>query len=391
MCIVASCSNDSISSNSQVNAETTTIAPTNETTTNETTTTEIATAETTTTVVIEPSFSATLDKPLTDFDDPVDMAVRTKPTPMTYLVERGGKIFEFASGQKGPEVLDISALTKAEGEQGLLGLAFSPDGMRAYINYIDLKGDTIIAAYSMGTGGAFDKSTRQVITTIEQPYANHNGGEIIVDVDGSLLIFTGDGGSGGDPERRALDDQSLLGKILKISPTPSGWSPPEVLAVGLRNPWRAAYDPPTNDLWVADVGQGDWEEINVIAIDDVPNVSFGWSAREGTHEFNADQQGLHNERTAVEPIYEYPHENGNCSISGGLVYRGNNLTVNGTWYVFSDYCSGKVQALCIDAQRKQCGLIEIGTVEKSVGIVADAQGELWVLSQNGLIVALIAD
>jgi glucose/arabinose dehydrogenase len=361
-----------------------------ETTTSTTTASEVT--NTSTTIAAEPSFSATLGEPMTDYIDPVDIAVRQTATLQSYIAERSGEIFELATdGVKGQQVLDISDLTVAQGEQGLLGLAFAPDGSSAYVNYTNLAGDTVIASFTINTDGTFDESSQSIITTIKQPYPNHNGGEIIVDQDGSLFVFMGDGGSADDPERYALDITSPLGKIWKLTQTAGQWNTGESWAVGLRNPWRASLDPVTNDLWVADVGQDNWEEINVVPFDQVQGVSFGWSAREGTHEFNADQQALHETFTAVEPVYEYEHVDNNCSISGGVVYRGSQVPVSGTWYIFSDYCTGKVEALCIDEQRQNCGVIDLGTVEKSVGVVADAQGEVWVLSQNGLIVPIIAD
>jgi glucose/arabinose dehydrogenase len=361
-----------------------------ETTTSTTTASEVT--NTSTTIAAEPSFSATLGEPMTDYIDPVDIAVRQTATLQSYIAERSGEIFELATdGVKGQQVLDISDLTVAQGEQGLLGLAFAPDGSSAYVNYTNLAGDTVIASFAINTDGTFDESSQNIITTIKQPYPNHNGGEIIVDQDGSLFVFMGDGGSADDPERYALDITSPLGKIWKLTQTAGQWNTGESWAVGLRNPWRASLDPVTNDLWVADVGQDNWEEINVVPFDQVQGVSFGWSAREGTHEFNADQQALHETFTAVEPVYEYEHVDNNCSISGGVVYRGSQVPVSGTWYIFSDYCTGKVEALCIDEQRQNCGVIDLGTVEKSVGVVADAQGEVWVLSQNGLIVPIIAD
>ena len=356
-------------------------------------TTAVATtlADTATTVAAEPTLIATLGAPITDYVDPVDIAVRRTATLQSYIAERSGEIFELANdGTKGTQVLDISDLTIAQGEQGLLGLAFAPDGSTAYVNYTNLDGDTIIASFTINTDGTFVKSSLSIITTIKQPYPNHNGGEIIVDQDGSLYVFMGDGGFANDPDRYALDSTSPLGKIWKITATDGRWNTGEAWAVGLRNPWRASLDPVTNDLWIADVGQDHWEEINVVPFDQVQGVSFGWSAREGTHEFNADQRALHETFTAVEPVYEYEHVDNNCSISGGVVYRGSQVPVSGTWYIFSDYCTGKVEALCIDDQRKICGLTEIGTVERSVGVVADAQGEVWVLSQNGLIVPIIA-
>jgi glucose/arabinose dehydrogenase len=319
------------------------------------------------------------------------MCIRDRSyTEQSYIVERAGKIYELASdGTKSTEVLDISDLTIAQGEQGLLGLTFAPDGSGAYVNYTNLAGDTVIASFLIADDGTFNKASQGMMTTIKQPYPNHNGGDIMVDADGAIYVFMGDGGFANDPERYALDITSPLGKIWKLSPVDPQWIG-EAWAVGLRNPWRASLDPITNDLWIADVGQDHWEEINVVPFDQVQGVSFGWSALEGTHEFNADQQTLHETFTAVEPVYEYEHVDNNCSISGGVVYRGSQVPVSGTWYIFSDYCTGKVQALCVNDQRKNCGVIDLGIVEKSVGIVADAQGELWVLSQNGLIVPIIA-
>ena len=349
-------------------------------------------ANTSTTIAAEPTFSATLGAPITDYVDPVDIAVRNSATPQSYIAERDGTVFELAiGGKKGNQVLDISDLTIAQGEQGLLGLAFANDGSMAYVNYTDLDGNTVIASFAVSTDGTFDESSQNIITTIKQPYPNHNGGDIMVDTDGALYVFMGDGGFANDPDRFALDVTSPLGKIWKLTQTDGQWNTGESWAVGLRNPWRASLDPVTNDLWVADVGQDNWEEINVVPFDQVQGVSFGWSAREGTNEFNADQQALHETFTAVEPVYEYEHIDNNCSISGGVVYRGSQVPVAATWYIFSDYCSGKVQALCVDKQRQNCGIVDLGSVERSVGVVADAQGEVWVLSQNGLIVPIVAD
>ena len=360
-------------------------------TTTSTTTAASDIANTSTTIASEPTFSATLGAPITDYVDPVDIAVRNSATPQSYIAERNGTVFELASdGTKGSQVLSISDLTIAQGEQGLLGLAFANDGSTAYVNYTNIDGNTVIASFAVRTDGTFDESSQNIITTIKQPYPNHNGGDILVDQDGSLYVSMGDGGSANAPERYALDVTSPLGKIWKLTQTDGQWNTGEAWAVGLRNPWRASLDPITNDLWIADVGQDRWEEINVVPFDQLQSVSFGWSAFEGTHEFNADQQALHETFTAVEPVYEYEHVDNNCSISGGVVYRGSQVPVAGTWYIFSDYCSGKVQALCVDEQRQNCGIVDLGSVERSVGVVADAQGEVWVLSQNGLIVPIVA-
>ena len=245
-----------------------------ETTTSTTTASEVT--NTSTTIAAEPRFSATLGEPITDYIDPVDIAVRQTATLQSYIAERSGEIFELATdGVKGQQVLDISDLTVAQGEQGLLGLAFAPDGSSAYVNYTNLAGDTVIASFTINTDGTFDESSQSIITTIKQPYPNHNGGEIIVGQDGSLYVFMGDGGFADDPERYALDITSPLGKIWKLTQTAGQWNSGEAWAVGLRNPWRASLDPVTNDLWIADVGQDSWEEINVVPFDQVQGVSFG--------------------------------------------------------------------------------------------------------------------
>jgi len=205
-----------------------------ETTPSTTTATDITE---TTTVVAEPTFAATLGSPITDYVDPVDIAVRRTATLQSYIAERSGKIFELETdGAKGSQVLNISDLTIAQGEQGLLGLAFTPDGSGAYVNYTNLAGDTVIASFLIADDGTFDKTSQNIITTIKQPYPNHNGGDIMVDTEGALYIFMGDGGFANDPDRYALDITSPLGKIWKFSPVDGRWNSGEAWAVGLRNP-----------------------------------------------------------------------------------------------------------------------------------------------------------
>jgi glucose/arabinose dehydrogenase len=259
----------------------------------------------------------------------------------------------------------------------------------AYVNYTDLEGDTVIEAFDVGAEGDFDPSSRRITYTLAQPYANHNGGELLLAPDGaSLLVFTGDGGSADDPERLALDPNSQLGKIVQLDLS-SDNPVPRTVASGLRNPWRASYDATTDRLWIADVGQNLWEEINAVAYSDLEGTSFGWSAFEGTVPFNDDQLSRHQALTAVEPIHTYPHENDDCSISGGFVYRGDAIAHTGTWYLFADFCSGIVRALCADENDMSCGVIELGKVPNAVGILPDASGEPWVLSIDGFLVPLL--
>lgn len=337
-------------------------------------------------------FPATVGEPVSGYGSLVDFAVRTDESGQgsTYAVEQSGTIrLVGPNGEPGVVVADLSNLTDESGEQGLLGLAFSVDGQVGYVNYTDLDGRTVVDAFDIDSDGSFLIDSRRTIYTLVQPYRNHNGGDLLVSPDGRhLLVFNGDGGSANDPERVALDPNSDLGKIMQLDL--DGAAVPTVRASGLRNPWRASLDPKTNDLWIADVGQNEWEEINVVPFDESEGVSFGWSALEGTVVFNADQSDVNAELPQIVPIHTYPHEDEDCSVSGGAVYRGSSIDAVGTWYVFSDFCSGNVRALCVTDARQACGVVSIGDVGGSVAVLPDSSGELWVLSQSGRLVPIIA-
>ncbi len=335
-----------------------------------------------------PSLEATLGAPVAGWNQPVDLAVWKSSE--THVVERPGVVRRMNSdGTPGAVLLDISDATKAEGERGLLGLAYAPDGARAFVNYTDLAGDTVIARFDVAADGTFDIASRRVLLTIRQPYPNHNGGDLLVTPDGAdLLVFTGDGGAGGDPDRYALDPDSLLGKIVRLDPT-SDAPTPQIWAVGLRNPWRVSIDTATGRLWIADVGQNEVEEIDVVDLATLEGSSFGWSAYEGSRVFNDDQLERHSAYRSVEPVLEYPHEDGDCSISGGSVVRSDEIGAVGDWYLFSDFCSGKVRGLCIESGA-MCGLLALGTVPSSVGVLNDHQGRPWVLSLDGFVVPVVS-
>jgi glucose/arabinose dehydrogenase len=264
-------------------------------------------------------------------------------------------------------VLDVDDLTDSGGERGQLGLAFSPHRTLANINFTHNDGDTNVAELSVGADGTIDRESLRTVLLVEQPYANHNGGDLAFGPDGMLYIGLGDGGSGGDPERRASNLGELLGKMLRIDPsTPSGdlgYTVPadnpfvgvegargEIWSIGLRNPWRYGFDPATGDLWIADVGQGNIEEIDFAAatdgVDAARGSNFGWSGFEGMQPFNDD--------VTVEdhhgPIYEYTHTGGRCSISGGVRARGAGAGPLAGWYVFADYCTGEVMALAVSGE-----------------------------------------
>jgi len=329
---------------------------------------------------------------VSDLASPVDLAWRGGDD-VLYVALQGGTIVPVRGGVAGAPVLDISGSVTSGGEQGLLGLAFHPSEPLAYVNFTDTAGNTVIAEYSVADDGTFDATSAREVLTIDQPYANHNGGNLEFGPDGYLYIGMGDGGSGGDPERRSLNVSELLGKMLRIDPTPDGDQPysvpadnpfvgvvgarPEIWSVGLRNPWRYTFDSATGDLWIGDVGQGEWEEINLArAVEGGGRgMNFGWSAFEGTHRFNDDQS----EDGVTMPIFEFQHGPAGCSVSGGDVYHGSEVPALAGWYVFSDYCSGIVTALQ-QTNGVLTGQVELGTIRAVSAICSGPDGQLYVLS-----------
>lgn len=315
---------------------------------------------------------------LIELVEPVDAAVRAGDDAL-YVVSRGGTVHRIVGGSVvEPVVLDVSDLTEAEGERGLLGLAFSPDGTLAYVNYTDLNGDTVVARLAVRQDGSIDRSSMRTLLTIDQPYSNHNGGDVVVEPNGTLLVATGDGGSGGDPDRVALDDSSLLGKVLRVDPEDGAV---QLIARGLRNPWRV--DLHDDRLWIADVGQGEWEEISVMndlsTTTDI--VDFGWSAFEGNERFNEDQVSP----AHVKPVLVYEHGDDGCSVSGGAVAVTGALAGR---YVFADYCSGRVWSIPVDSVNPVKEQLFDG-LESPVAVVR-AGDDLYVLTLSGGVLRVVA-
>lgn len=259
-----------------------------------------------------------------------------------YVVEQIGRIRVIERGRTRP-FLDVRAKVVAGGEQGLLGLAFSPTYARDrtfYVNYTARDtGDTTIVRYRANHAGALPASAR-VVLRVEQPYANHNGGHLLFGPDRRLWIGLGDGGSGGDPENRAQDPDSRLGKMLRLN-VGAADPQPEIVAVGLRNPWRYSFDRKTGDLWIGDVGQGEVEEIDRWQRPGRELVNFGWDVYEGSRSF--EQKPLGPGRL-IQPVAEYTHARG-CSVTGGYVYRGKALPRLAGRYVYGDYCSGTIWSI----------------------------------------------
>lgn len=311
-------------------------------------------------------------------------------TDRSFVVEQGGTIRIVEGGEVASQAfLDVSDLTDARGEQGLLGLAFHPDferNGRFFINYTDLAGDTVVASYHADDGTA-DPNSAEVVLKIDQPYANHNGGHLAFGPDGYLYIATGDGGSAGDPQGNGQDRDALLGKLLRIDVDgdpyeipPSnpfaddGEGAPEVWAYGLRNPWRFSFDGDTDTLWIGDVGQGELEEIDRVP-DDKGGLNFGWNEMEGSRCYDGrdcDPSGK------VLPVTEYGHDLG-CSITGGFVYRGAEFPALRGGYFFADYCSGNIWAIDATTRSGVEPTLLLSSERALSSFGQDDDGELYVI------------
>jgi glucose/arabinose dehydrogenase len=303
-----------------------------------------------------------------------------------YVAERAGTVRRLAVGDDGTlepvgdVLLDISDDTSTESERGLLGLAFSEDGDEIYVSSTDGDGNTRVASYAMD-GDDIDDDSAEVILAQEQPFPNHNGGHVLLGPDGKLWFGFGDGGSGDDPKNNAQNPETVLGKLVRFTPGDE----PEIVAAGLRNPWRFSFDTDCS-LWIADVGQNQWEEIDRVDAEDIEGANFGWSGYEGTHEYLDFGRRPDD---AIAPIFEYSHDSGNCSVTGGFVYRGKALPSLRGAYLFADYCAGEVRAITVDSKGRFARELDLDVqVENPVSFGTDEDGEAYVLSQSGAIVRL---
>jgi glucose/arabinose dehydrogenase len=322
------------------------------------------------------------------FTQPLDIQNAGDGSNRLFVVERGGtiRIIENNLPLDTP-FLDISKNVRTNGsEQGLLGLAFHPsyvENGRFFINYTDLNGNTVIAAYQVsGNANQADPTSEAVLLRIAQPYGNHNGGGVAFGPDGFLYIGLGDGGSANDPQNNAQNVETYLGTLLRIdvdgnetyvvpadNPFVAGGGLPEIWAYGLRNPWRFSFDTLTGDLYIADVGQNEWEEINFLPAGAPGGTNFGWKFKEGSAIFSQEPPAS---LSVVDPVAEYNHAEG-CSVTGGNVYRGAMSEWDGV-YFYADFCLGTVWGLLrVDGAWQSQALFDTSALISSFGAAEDGR------------------
>lgn len=336
------------------------------------------------------------------FDRPVQLVQPAAGSRDLYVVEQAGAVWRLVDGRGAPRpFLDLRAKTAAVGEAGLLSLAFAPDfdrSGRLYADYIDRRGATVVAEYRLA-GGAVDPASERILLRIPQPKPTHDvGGLMLFGPDRLLYIALGDGAQSGDAQRSAQDLGTLQGKILRIDPRPDGGRPyaiprsnpfvgragarPEVLAYGLRNPWRFSFDPDSRSIWIGDVGEHAFEEVNAVEGDGA-GKNFGWSAYEGLRRFNRDQRAPNE----TPPIHVAPHSQANCALIGGYVVRDRRLPSLYGRYLYGDVCNGQLRSF---AARRA---LDVGKAEddRGVGVKVegpsafgqDAAGRIYVVSLVG--------
>jgi glucose/arabinose dehydrogenase len=345
----------------------------------------------------------------TGLDQPVFATGARDGTSRLFIVEQTGRIRIYKNGLLATPFLDIHALVSCCGERGLLGLAFHPSfrtNGKFYVDYTDTNGNTVVAEYrrSSTNPNRAAPGTRRVLLRITQPFANHNGGMLAFGFDGFLYIGTGDGGSTGDPGNRAQSKNTLLGKILRIDvngrtatrayriPTSNPFvgrtGLDQIWAYGLRNPWRFSFDRLTGDLWIGDVGQDRYEEIDRArrSAGNGRGANYGWRVLEGFHCYNPPSGCNRTGKTM--PLLEYSHSLG-CSVTGGYVYRGATITALRGWYVYGDYCSGRIWRVSSGARSPAAPqlLADTGFNISSFG-QGDA-GTLYVIDLNGSVYRIV--
>ena len=293
----------------------------------------------------------------TGFTGPVHVAATKAEPDRVYVVEQRGLIKIVEGGETlSTPFLDIRARVACCGEQGLLSLAFHPkypQVRRVYVNFTNTAGDTRVVEYRVNEARTQAvPATARILLRVNQPYSNHNGGQVLFGMKGHLFVPTGDGGSGGDPHNYAQNMRSRLGKLIRINVANGNT---RIVALGLRNPWRVSLDRPTGRMFLADVGQGVREEVSLWRQKWQGLENYGWRRYEGTR-LHSGGTRLYRPSRLRAPIHEYSHASGRCSITGGHVYRGSAIPRLRGRYFFGDYCTGEVWSFTIANGRKR-GLV----------------------------------
>jgi glucose/arabinose dehydrogenase len=345
---------------------------------------------------------------LGDFDQPLYVTQPPADPHHLFVVEQTGRVQVLTDGRReATPFLDLSDEVSCCGEQGLLSIAFAPDyanSGRLYADYTDRSGDTRVVEYrrSRSRPLTVDRSSGRLILRVDQPFSNHNGGLLLFGPDDLLYIGLGDGGSEGDPDRTGQDLGTLLGKILRIDPRPRAGRPysippsnpfvrdpgarPEIYSYGLRNPWRYSFDSLTGDLAIGDVGQTDWEEIDLVPRGAGRGANFGWSAFEGFARLNEDQPAPN----AVPPVLVYGHDDGNCSVTGGYVVRDRSLTTLYGRYLYGDYCVGDLRSFPAAPDRRASDDRALGVNVPSLSSFGtDNAGHIYATSLDGPVYRLV--
>jgi hypothetical protein len=335
-----------------------------------------------------------LDTVVTGLRDPVHLTAPRGDTRL-FIVEQAGRIRLVKDGRLLTKPwLDITARVGSGGERGLLSLAFHPrfsENGRFFVNYTDRGGDTHVAEFHANPAAdTAEASSERQLLQVSQPYANHNGGHVLFGPDGRLYVGMGDGGSGGDPHRNAQNMRSPLGKLLRMdvdreSGIGNRESAMEMWALGLRNPWRIAFD--SGLIYIADVGQGNYEEVDV-APASAAGLNYGWRTMEGAHCFGnplCRSEGL------VMPVLEYDHSQG-CSIIGGVVYRGRAVPALAGHYLYSDYCEGWLRSFrYVNGRATDQRAWRIPGIGAVLSFGEDGAGEVYILTAGGMVVRLNAE
>ena len=314
------------------------------------------------------------------------LAAPSKETGRLYVVEQQGVIRVLERGKvRVQPFLDIRRRISSGGERGLFSVAFHPGyakNRRFYVHFTNTAGDTRVVEYR-SNGRAAILSSARVIFEERQPYANHNGGSLAFGPDGLLYIGLGDGGAGGDPHNNGQTFRNKLAKIWKLDVNRRG-AQPQLVAYGLRNPWRFSFDRANGDLYIGDVGQGNWEEIDYLSRARLTTVAnFGWAVYEGNATYDSSRQ-LDPRGLYVRPVEAYSHDDG-CSVTGGFVYRGKSAPALAGRYVYGDYCSGTVWTLKIVDGKATDTRREPYRIPNLTSFGEDARGGLYAVNASGTV------